>query len=244
MGLGTWSRRERIGTAAAMATTPCSGWVSLLPADPRDPADPREALAALRVTRELWDRAAATFDEQPDHGLRDPDVRQAWTALIGGLLPASPAAILDIGCGTGSLSVVMAGLGPALTRIPLSPAMIAQARAKANAAGCRIAFQVMDAARPSLAPGQFDVAVCRHLLWALPEPAAVLRRWAALLRPAGRLVLIEGRWGTGAGLAAGQILQALPPTLAAQPVQDLSQRPALWGRAVSDERYAIVAKLR
>jgi len=128
----------------------------------------------LRAARELWDQAAADFDQEPDHGLRDPGVRRAWTALLARLLPASPATILDIGCGTGSLSVVMAGLGHAVTGGDLSPAMIARARDKTAAAGQAILFQVMDAAQPSLAPGQFDVVVCRHLLWALPEPAAVL----------------------------------------------------------------------
>ena len=137
----------------------------------------------------------------------------------------------------------MAGLGHAITAIDLSPKMIAQARAKAAAAGRAIVFQVMDAAAPSLAPGQFDVIFCRHLLWALPQPAAVLRRWAVLLRPSGRLVLVEGRWGTGAGLSASQIVQALPASLSARPVQDLSRQPALWGRPVSDERYVIVADL-
>jgi 2-polyprenyl-3-methyl-5-hydroxy-6-metoxy-1,4-benzoquinol methylase len=197
----------------------------------------------LRETRDLWDRAAVTFDEAADHGLRDPAVRQAWAALIRTLLPASPAAILDMGCGTGSLSVVMAGMGHDVTGIDLSPGMIAQARAKAAAAGQIIAFQVMDAAELSLAPGQFDAIVSRHLLWALPEPEQVLRRWAALLRPGGRLVLIEGRWSTGAGLAAAKILAALPPTLTPHPVRDLSQQPQLWGREVADERYAIIADL-
>ena len=198
---------------------------------------------SLRQTRELWDRAAATFDDEPDHGLRDPVVRQAWTARLRAWLPAGPAAVLDLGCGTGSLSLVMAELGQTVSGIDLSPAMIAQARAKAAAAGQAIDFQVMDAAQPSLAPAQFDVLVCRHLLWALPEPAAVLRRWAALLRPAGRLVLVEGRWGTGAGLATAEILSALPPSLTPRPVEDLSRESALWGRAVTDQRYAILADL-
>ena len=197
----------------------------------------------LRETRDLWDRAAATFDEEADHGLRDPAVRQAWTALMRKLLPHSPAAILDIGCGTGSLGVVMAGLGHDVTGIDLSPGMIAQARDKAAAAGQTIRFLEMDAAELSLAPAQFDAVVCRHLLWALPEPAEVLRRWAALLRPGGRLVLIEGRWGTGAGLAASEILSALPSSMTAQPVVDLGSQAQLWGRQVADERYVVVADL-
>ena len=151
---------------------------------------------ATNPARALWDRAAATFDDEPDHGLRDPAVRLAWTARLRAWLPARPAAVLDIGCGTGSLSLVMAELGHTVSGFDLSPAMIARARAKAAAAGRAIDFQVMDAAAPRLAPGQFEVLVCRHLLWALPDLPAVLRRWAALLRPAGQLVLIEGRWGS------------------------------------------------
>ena len=193
------------------------------------------------AARNFWDQAAATFDEEPDHGLSDPAVRQAWTAHLRAWLPARPAAILDLGCGTGSLSLVMAELGHTIRGVDLSPAMIAQARTKAAAAGHAIDFQVMDAAAPSLALAQFDVLVCRHLLWALPDTAAVLRRWAALLRPAGRLVLVEGRWGTGAGLAPEEILSALPPEFAPHSVENLSAEPALWGRAVADKRYAILA---
>ncbi len=57
------------------------------------------------------------------------------------------------------------------------------------------------------------------------------------------MVLIEGRWGTGAGLDAGEIVTALPPTLNPRPVQNLSAQTQLWGREVADERFAIVADL-
>ena len=38
----------------------------------------------------------------------------------------------------------------------------------------------------------YDVVLSRHVLWALPDPVEALRRWSALLRPEGRLVLVEG----------------------------------------------------
>ena len=206
------------------------------------PDDAAGAATPSSASREAWDREAARFDEQPDHGLHDPAVRQAWTTLLGQCLPRGRLKVLDAGCGTGSLSAVLAGLGHQVTGIDFSPAMIALARAKAQAEGHTIAFAVMDAARPRLGPGQFDAVLCRHLLWALPEPALVLRRWAALLRPAGRVVLIEGLWHTRAGLAAQTILAALPAEFAPGAVLDLSHQPALWGGAVTDERYAIVAE--
>ena len=48
-----------------------------------------------------WDSQAATFDDEPDHGLRDPRVRDAWLRLLLGHLPAAPAAVADPSCGTG-----------------------------------------------------------------------------------------------------------------------------------------------
>ena len=194
-------------------------------------------------TRQYWDNAAATFDQEPDHGLRDPAVRTAWTARLTQWLPAPPATILDIGCGTGSISGVLAALGHTVTGIDLAPAMIAQAQAKAQAAGQQITFQVMEASNPQFAPHHFDAIVCRHLLWALPEPAVVLQRWTELLKPGGRLVLIEGYWHTGGGLHAQQIVEALPASLQGVVVHNLSDQTALWGKPVSDERYAVVADL-
>ena len=44
---------------------------------------------------------------------------------------------------------------------------------------------------------QLDVVMCRHILWALPNPDEVLERWRKMLKEAGRLILIEGYWMTG-----------------------------------------------
>lgn len=195
----------------------------------------------LQSARERWDAEAANFDDEPDHGLRDPQIRNAWLTLLQGWLPRKPAVILDIGCGTGTLSTLIAEQGHTVTGIDLSPAMIAQAQAKAAAAGETITFHVMDAAFPQVTPGGFDLILCRHLLWALPEPRQVLARWAVLLKPAGRLLLIEGFWHTGGGLHAQEVIAALPATLPNVTVQPLSEQPILWGGPVTDERYAVVA---
>jgi 2-polyprenyl-3-methyl-5-hydroxy-6-metoxy-1,4-benzoquinol methylase len=199
--------------------------------------------AQLNETREVWNAEAASFDNEPDHGLRDPLVRAAWAKLLKDALPPNKASVLDIGCGTGSLSLVLAELGWQVTGIDLSPDMIARAQGKATAAGHDIQFQVMDAAFPQLDSQQFDVVLCRHILWALPEIDKVLRRWVNLLKPGGRLMLIEGYWFTGAGLHSKQIVDALPDSLANISVQNLSDQPELWGREIDDERYVITADL-
>lgn len=195
-----------------------------------------------QAARQLWDEAAAEFDNEADHGLRDPLVRAAWRDLLARWLPQTPKLILDIGCGTGSLSVIMTEFGHEVTGIDFSPAMIAQAEAKASIAGQQITFQIMDAAYPQFAPQRFDVIVCRHVLWALPQPDQVVERWINLLAAGGRLILIEGFWNTGAGLQAQEVVNALPPSTTNTFVQKLSDNSKLWGAEVNDERYAVIAE--
>jgi len=173
--------------------------------------------------------------------LRDPVIRETWTEVLKNWLPSLHATILDIGCGTGSLSIVLAELGHKVTGIDLSPAMISHAQAKAAAHGLQIEFHVMDAAFPQLSHQQFDVIICRHLLWALPEPEQVLQRWVEFLKQKGRLILIEGFWVTGAGLHAQEIIKMLPSSFINVSVKDLSDNPNFWGGNVTDERYAIIA---
>ncbi|WP_049580618.1 class I SAM-dependent methyltransferase, partial [Streptomyces sp. SBT349] len=105
-----------------------------------------------------WDAAASSFDEEPDHGLRDPAVRAAWARRLGEWVPpGAPQApggsggageagevggreVLDVGCGTGTLSVLLAGAGHRVTGVDIAPRMVAAARRKAARAGVEAAF--------------------------------------------------------------------------------------------------------
>ncbi|WP_433855649.1 class I SAM-dependent methyltransferase [Streptomyces kronopolitis] len=221
---------------------------------PADPSRrPRAAPANLRARpREsplptagaaYWEVAAASFDDEPDHGLRDPAVRAAWAARLCSWLPSGPAAVLDLGCGTGSLALLAAEQGHRVTGVDRSPRMIARARAKL--AGHEAAFLVGDAAEPPVAEGRFDAVLVRHVLWALPDAAAALRRWVSLLTPGGRLVLVEGRWGEAEpiGLPAVELTALVAPLTMGIRVESLVDDPALWGKEVTDERYALIAAL-
>jgi SAM-dependent methyltransferase len=190
---------------------------------------------------EDWDSAAATFDEDADHGLRDPAVRAAWAGLLLPLLPGVPATVLDVGCGTGSLSVLLAEAGHHVVGSDTSAAMLAAARAKSAAAGVPVGLVRGDAADPPFRPASADVVLCRHVLWALEDRAAVLQRWVRLLRPGGRLLLVEGRWATGAGLSAPECRDLVRQSGRSADVRQLGADSALWGRDVDDERYVLVS---
>lgn len=190
---------------------------------------------------EDWDARAAAFDDEPDHGLRDPEVRAAWSDRLRAWLPEDPADLLDLGCGTGSMSLLAAGQGHRVTAVDLSPAMVERARAKL--AGHDAVVLRGEAADPPVGERRFDVILVRHVLWTLPEPARVLRHWRDLLRPGGRFVLVEGVWGAlhPVGLSAGRLTALLEPLTAALRVERLSGDPLLWGKDVDDERYALIA---
>lgn len=187
----------------------------------------------------LWDSEAPAFDEAPDHGLLDPTVRAAWRNLLLGVLPPPPAAVADLGCGTGTLALLLSDEGYVVEGLDVSPAMVALAEAKL--AGSRATVRLGDAADPGLAPGSLDVVLCRHVLWALPEPVEVVRRGVAALRPGGRLVIVEGSWSTGAGLTARRCAEIVGEVCAEVDVRHLPD-PALWGRAIEDERFLVLAR--
>ncbi|GAA3503905.1 class I SAM-dependent methyltransferase [Streptomyces prasinosporus] len=188
-----------------------------------------------------WDARAATFDDEPDHGLRDPRVRAAWADRLRAWLPGRAGDVLDLGCGTGSLSLLAAEQGHRVTGVDRSPAMVALAREKL--AGRDAVFLVGDAAAPPVGERRHDAVLVRHVLWTLPEPGRVLRHWCGLLRPGGRLVLVEGVWGTVSpvGMPADLLAGLLAPLAGQVRVERLSPETALWGREVDDERYAVVA---
>ena len=194
---------------------------------------------------DLWNSEAPAFDEAPDHGLLDPAVREAWRTLLLGVLPAAPAAVADLGCGTGTLALLLAEQGYAVDALDVAPAMVRLARAKLAAAPEPVRRLVTvregDAAHPGLAPASVDVVLCRHVLWALPDPDAVVGRWVRALRPGGRLVLVEGDWSTGAGLSAARCAEIVGEWCRSVEVRHLPD-PVLWGREITDERYLVVAK--
>jgi 2-polyprenyl-3-methyl-5-hydroxy-6-metoxy-1,4-benzoquinol methylase len=185
-----------------------------------------------------WNDQASEFDEQPDHGLKDPLVRRAWKELLLPLLPIEPVRIADIGCGTGSLSLLLAEAGHHVSGLDISSKMVEIARAKIAKAKLVADFIVADAANPPWQAGTFDVVMTRHVLWAMPDPEAVLSCWLKLLNPGGQLLLVEGRWWTGTGLSSHEVKRlVLKQRLEAEVV--FLNDEALWGQSIRDERYLV-----
>lgn len=106
-------------------------------------------------------------------------------------LPAA-ARVLDVGCGTGEFERRAAEELPAarFLGIDLHAPHLALARERCRAHGERIEFRVGDAFELDLPDRAFDLAVCRHLLQAVPQPERVLSQLARVTRPGGWLHLV------------------------------------------------------
>jgi len=142
--------------------------------------------------REFWDADAHTYDAAKSHAVSDPLEAAAWRQALREALPEPGARVLDVGAGTGALSLLAAELGYEVTALDLSPGMLARAERKAEEQGLngRMRFVVGSATAPPTGP--FDAVMERHVLWTIPDPIGALSAWR---RVAGRLVLFEGVWG-------------------------------------------------
>ncbi len=105
--------------------------------------------------------------------------------------------VLDVGCGTGDLSVRMAQAGATVVGIDLSPQMLGAASSKviAHQLQGKVSLQILDAA---LAPDEFPAhsfdLIVASLSFSEMSPEArryLLGRLPALLSPGGRLVVID-----------------------------------------------------
>jgi len=148
---------------------------------------------AAEDIRGYWDADAENYDASPSHYPQRPQEQAAWAAALRRLLPEPPVKVLDMGAGTGFLSLLLAAQGYQVTAADFSAAMLERLTAKAAVRGLDVEVVQADAGSPPA--GDFAAVVERHLLWTLPDPAKALAAWHAAA-PAGRLVLVEGSWGT------------------------------------------------
>lgn len=100
--------------------------------------------------------------------------------------------VLDVACGAGQFSRVMARLGAEVVGCDVAPTFVERARAEAAAGGLINArFEVADAtdeAALRAIGGPFDAAVCSMAVMDLPVIQPLLRALHELLRPGGRFV--------------------------------------------------------
>lgn len=106
-------------------------------------------------------------------------------------LPAA-ARVVDVACGTGEITSRLAELlpGASVLGIDIHPEHLVRARERCAAAGPRVRFDVGDAFNLPAGDDVYDLAVCRHLLQAVPTPERVVAELARVTRPGGVIHLV------------------------------------------------------
>ena len=148
---------------------------------------------------------------------------------------AGGARVLDVGCGTGEITSRLAARfpGASFVGVDLEEPHLERARRLCAPFGDRVRFQVADALQLPFEDGQFDLAVSRHVLQAVPDAPKVLSEMARVTRSGGRLHCIAEDYGmlwchpTASG--SDGFWQVLPPRYGAAIGCDLQVGRKMFG---------------
>lgn len=134
-----------------------------------------------------------------------------WQEELQSHLPeGSGLRILDIGTGTGFFAILMARLGHRVTGIDLTPAMLIEAHALAEALNLDVDFLEMNAQTLDFQDESFDVILSRNLTWTLPEPVKAYQEWYRVLKKGGILMNYDADYTANVRSASTQNCAVAP----------------------------------
>ncbi len=142
-----------------------------------------------------WEKRSDSFLEQRRAELHS-DMAERWMKEISAQLPKGRSLrILDVGCGAGFFSILLAKAGHQVTGIDLTPDMIKNARILTEEEDVSGEFTVMDAENLEFPEDTFDVVISRNLTWTLPNVRHAYEEWLRVLKKGGVLLNFDANYG-------------------------------------------------
>ncbi len=147
--------------------------------------------AVKALTREYWKKSAVRYNKAHQSEREHNSWKEFLKTLLG---PAGGLEVLDVGTGTGVIALALAATGQRVTALDLTEEMVEKAKVNAERRGLAIDFRIGDAEKLPFADNTFDVVINKWLLWTLHAPEKAISEWQRVLKPSGRLVIIDGNW--------------------------------------------------
>ncbi len=138
----------------------------------------------------MFDRIAPRYDLLNHLLSFGIDVRWRQRAVLA-LAPAPQERMLDLCCGTGDLGLALARRGARVTGVDFSLPMLALGLRKARRRSAPMAWCGADALMLPFRASTFDAACVAFGVRNLADPLAGLREMRRVLRPGGRLLVLE-----------------------------------------------------
>ncbi len=150
----------------------------------------------LETIRTYWSGRVAAYAAVNADELGNVQAK-VWDELVAEQLPWNrPLRILDVGCGPGFFSILMARRRHEVTGVDYSEAMIECARQnfKKYSSEIKARFLKMDAQNLTFEDEAFDAVLSRNLTWNLEHPDRAYAEWLRVLKPGGVLLNFDANW--------------------------------------------------
>jgi SAM-dependent methyltransferase len=140
-----------------------------------------------RLIVEQFSQQTVPFAEMPIHSNEDADRLVLETVRIG-----PEDTVLDIACGPGLITCVIAQVARHVTGIDITPAMIEQAKARQKAKGLtNVSWQVGNVLPLPFAAASFSVVFTRYSFHHFLDPKAVLAEMVRVCEPGGNVAVVD-----------------------------------------------------
>ncbi len=142
-----------------------------------------------------WSKRSSSFQTQRRAELHS-SMAKRWLSEIEKNLPEGKRLnILDVGCGSGFFTILLAKQGHQVTGTDLTPDMVQKSTELAREEQAECSFQIMDAENLDFADETFDVVISRNLTWTLPDAKRAYSEWKRVLKPGGVLLNFDANYG-------------------------------------------------